>query len=155
MDENSKKNLARYAILVALASVMAALLVVSSIFSRGSWRRGLSAEVQSVLDRSGLDYSVGEFLEQKSLMSTSSAVYRISGGAGEEGLAVIVRVPSLIGPVPAVFVSVSGDFEFVGAAGEYGGASPLLDYRLSSGIIDYWRKVLPVLVSDAFSEEEK
>lgn len=146
-----KKHSALYGIFLGIVVVAFALLTALTFASRSSWKNGLASQIQKSLNRYESEtYTVNKFIEIKSPLSTSAAVYSlIKKGASqnESCYGVIIRIPSLTGPAPAVFVcdlKSSGEkyVHFAGFAEDFGKAAALADARLLSSGIGYWESVI-------------
>ena len=160
MDELAKKNLRSYGMFLGIIVFMTAVLIFSILETRGAWQKGLAAEMQSVLDTSGDGkYIVDKFVPVDSVMSTSSAVYsllKVGTASKDEYYGIIVRVPSIVGPVPAVFVCSEHDLDnpvFIGYAGDFGKVSDMIEFKYSSGIMNYWQGMVPKIVRKAHVEQ--
>lgn len=157
MEESAKKNLKTYGIFLGIIVLMTAILIVSILYTRESWKKGLADEMQSVLDSyTDEKFIVDRYVEVDSLVSTSSAVYsllKVESGLRKSNVpyyGVIIRVPSIVGPVPAVFVCNGNnvdDVRFVGYAGDFGKAKGVLEFKNSSGIMNYWRQMVPKITA--------
>lgn len=147
-----KRNAALYGIFLGIIVGVFAVLIAMVFLSKNSWKNGLSVEVQSVLNDYEKDtYTVNKFIELNSPLSTSAAVYSLikkGSPANEIYYGVIVRIPSVTGPAPAVFISGEKDlsgkykFQFAGFAEDFGKAKDLSDVKLLSSDISYWETVV-------------
>ncbi len=161
MDDLAKKNLRSYALFLGIVLFMAGILAIFSVFSHETWKSSFVSDVQTVLDKKWQGrFLVRDFFEIDGTLSTSSAFYALSDSKSDskKACAAIVRIPSLSGPVPAVFVIFEGDEKasFAGYALDLGNAETVLDERISKGILSYWEKLLPRVVisqTDFFSEK--
>jgi hypothetical protein len=97
--------------------------------TRSSWQKGLKTQLQTVLDRvQPGEYLAGKNIPLKSNLESSSAVFElltpestvaelIGSIPPAKQYGVILRVPSLFGPLPGVFrVDGTGVVHFVGFA---------------------------------------
>ncbi len=153
MEDFAKKNLRDFGIFFGIIVFMTAILIFSILQTRESWKKGLAVEVQTVLDAyAGEKYIVDKFVAVDSAISTSSAVYsllRPGTNSKDRCYGVLVRVPSIVGPVPAVFVCGEGEFDnptFIGYAGDFGRVGDMLDFRSSDGIMKYWQGMVPKII---------
>lgn len=155
----TKKQLTIFSAFFGIIFGLTAILVVSTLLSRSSWKEGLSREVQSVLDSySPNEYSVGEYLPVNSSFSTSAAVYSVhkSGHGSAKNYAVIARIPSILGPLPAVFIyDDGGNVFFAGYAVDNGKAEKTVSVTLSRSVMNYWEKLVPELVGKTGKLEKK
>ena len=151
LDKNSKKHLISYLCFLGIIVLMTAILVFFIIISRDSWKKGFPSEMQVVLDSySSGTYLVGKYVDVKSTMSVSSAVYSLrdgKSGLNTKDYGVIIRIPSILGPVPAVFVCDENyKVAFAGYAGDLGKAKCAADLKISGGIISYWEKQVSIMM---------
>ena len=151
MKAKTKKNLVIYGSFFGILLAMLAAMFAAVWGARPSWKKGLAAEIQSVLEKSGGDVRVGGFIELDSMISTSGALYSLEGNDVGGKLALVIRVPSLVGPVPAVFTCArdGSGVSFEGYAGDFGRTAPVLSSRISRGIMNYWISLVPRIVSRA------
>ena len=75
-------------------------------------------------------------------MSVSAAVYELKKTVttSEKDFAVIIRIPTIVGPEPAVFICNSKTVNFVGYAINNGKARNILSENNSFNNISYWVK---------------
>ncbi len=149
-----KEQLIHYGILLGILVGFSIILVSATLLSRSSWKKSLAKEVQVVLDQHepGL-YRVENFIKIKTSLSTSASLYEIRNMTGKttrKYYAIIIRVPTLLGPAPAVFIynNITGS-EFAGFAIDVHKAGNLLDPVLTSGIMKYWSNQIPEIVFKA------
>ena len=152
IDEEKKKIFQKFAVIFGMIFGMTVLLVVFTLISRNSWKASLALEVQNVLDTySDSQFTVSNSLQLNSSFSTSAAVYsllkkdeRVAG----KYYGVIVRVPSIVGPLPAVFIyREGGSVSFVGYAIDNGKASETVKLQLSTNVLRYWEDMIPKIVA--------
>ena len=128
----------------AFIGIICAFFLVLSLFivlSRGNWERGLRRAVQSVLPSS--EYSVGKMLRLEE-GGGNFACFEISRNSDgtlrefSEGFAIVMRVTTYYGPLPAVFIREGGETRFVGIA--YLGSSVTEEFSDAdrSRSMDFW-----------------
>lgn len=154
LDNKSKRILKNFLIFFGLIFGMAAILVIFSLAAGNSWKIGLAVEVQSVLySYPDGQYTVGKNLELKSALSTSSAVYSLikkDERKNEKYYGIIVRIPSVLGPLPAVFIyNDSKGVSFAGYAVDNGKAEETVDIRIANSIMSYWEEMIPKIIEKA------
>lgn len=154
ISAEKKKHLISFSIFFGIVFALTAALVTVTLLSRGAWRTGLAGEMQRVLDAGHpAQYTVGEFLPVESAVSTLAAVYslsRMDARMSDRYYGVIVRIPSILGPLPAVFVySASGGVYFAGYAVDNGKAGRTVDIRIESNVMRYWEDMIPRIVARA------
>ena len=105
-NNNLKESFRIYGIFIGILVVFFGILIGMIFLSRTSWKNGIKSEVQVVLNEANPNqWIVGNFIEQQTLFSTSSAVYELHNKEkADRYYAVIIRTTSLYGFVPAVFV---------------------------------------------------
>ena len=152
LSAKSKKILKLFSIFFGLIFGMCMLLVIFTVLSRNSWKSGLALEVQHVLDSyQEVHYTVGKYVELDSTISTSAAVYTLhkkDNNKNQKYYGIIVRIPSILGPLPAVFIYCdSGTVNFVGYAVDNGKASDTASKQISSSMINYWEEMIPKIIA--------
>lgn len=116
-----KQFLRNYGIFTGILVGFTLILFGFTFLTRPVWKKGLQAQIQTVLDRTCPgEYQVGGPVTLHSSFSSSSAVYllipaKTSAMAAQYG--VITRVPTLFGPMPGVFFTdPAGAAHFAGFA---------------------------------------
>ncbi|MCR4821579.1 MAG: hypothetical protein K5873_01750 [Treponema sp.] len=151
MSPQAKQNLITYAIFFGIIFGMTAILVTFTLLSRNSWKNSLAVEVQHVLDAypEGT-YTVGKNLYLNSTLSTSTVVYTLlkkDQRRNQKYYAILVRIPSILGPLPAVFIySENTGVSFAGYAVDNGKAGATVDRQLSSMVMKYWEDMIPKII---------
>lgn len=153
-----KKHSAFFGIFLGIIVVVFAVLVTVTLLARNSWKKGLSTEVQAVLNSYEKDsYTVNKFIDLNSPLATSSAVFSlIKKGApsNSECYGIIIRIPTAAGPAPAVFVYNGGvEVLFAGFCGDFGKARGLFDIELSSENIRYWESRIPGIIEKSTARQ--
>lgn len=152
LDSETKKILKNFSIFFGMIFGMTAILVTFTLLSRSSWRNGLALEMQHVLDSyPETHYTVSKNLRIDSTFSTSAAVYSLlkrDERRNEKHYGVIVRIPSVLGPLPAVFVyeEKSGVF-FAGYAIDNGKAGETVSVEIASNVMKYWEDMIPRIIA--------
>lgn len=152
LDNETKKILKIFSIFFGMIFGMCMLLVIFTVLARNSWKSGLALEVQHVLDSyPEAQYTVGKYLELDSTLSTSTAVYSLlkkDDRKNQKYYGIIVRIPSILGPVPAVFVyNENTGVRFAGYAIDNGKASDTVDKQISNSVMNYWENMIPKIIS--------
>ena len=135
-----------YGVFMGVVLGMAAVLAVTSLAARGSLQRGLATELQETLD--GLypgGYVVGAEVEPRAAWGTSCAVFRLARQSEEAPPAengILLRIPTLVGAMPAVFLHDGERVSFAGYALDCGRARGLLFGRASTQSLRYWEREL-------------
>lgn len=152
IDNETKKILKIFSIFFGMIFGMCMLLVIFTVLARNSWKSGLALEVQHVLDSyPEAQYTVGKYLELDSTLSTSTAVYSLlkkDDRKNQKYYGIIVRIPSILGPVPAVFVyNENTGVRFAGYAIDNGKASDTVGKQISNSVMNYWEDMIPKIIS--------
>lgn len=152
LDNETKKILKLFSIFFGMIFGMCMLLVLFTLLARNSWKSGLALEVQNVLDSyPEAQYTVGKYIELDSTLSTSTAVYSLlkkDDRKNQKYYGIIVRIPSILGPVPAVFVyNENTGVKFAGYAVDNGKASGTVGKQISNSVMNYWEDMIPKIIS--------
>lgn len=148
-NNNSKELFRIYGIFIGILILFFMILIGMVKLSHNSWKNGLKDTVYVVLEESNPDkWIVGNFLEQKTSFTTSSAIFELHNKEkADRYYAVIIRVTSLYGFVPAVFIyNKNSGVEFVGFAGVHGRIKKLMEYKSSTKRINYWSSRIPEII---------
>lgn len=152
-----KTLLIKGGIFCASLAVVFGILVVSAFFANRSWKKGLMAEVQAVLEKNESDFIPYEYVRVKSNLTVGIAVFRCKNSKGTQRYGVISRVSTLYGPMAAVYLysdnSPSADFvDFVLLEGSV--HDRVSDASIHSQI-DYWGKKIPHVVKNQIIPKKK
>ncbi|MDE7227267.1 MAG: hypothetical protein K2N31_02990 [Treponemataceae bacterium] len=152
-DNELKAACKKYGIFFGIMAGMTAVVLCVSLLAHGSWRHGLAQTAQATLDTyfPGA-YVVGDFLEIKSTMATSAAVFAVrrADAAERPVCCVIVRIPTVAGALPALFLyEPRSGVQFVGYALDLGTAAHVLNRTVQGSTIAYWQKRIPLMLEKA------
>lgn len=154
-DNELKAVCKKYGIFFGIMAGMMAVVLCVSLLAHGSWRHGLAQTVQETLDAYVSDsYAVGEFLEIRSTMATSAAAFAVrprrADAVEQPAYCVLVRIPTMTGAAPALFLydSRSG-VQFVGYALDVGKAEHVLNSTVQGSAIAYWQRQIPLMLEKA------
>ena len=143
LSEANKKLLIKISILAGTFLVIFAILASSIILSRSFYQNGLRQNCQAVLDDVyPKSYKTGEYVDLKSGQNFSAACFKAKNvkNGESEYYVVIVRIPSITGAVPAIYLySKRTGTIFVSYAIENGKAGKVMDADFSSSSILYWQ----------------
>ena len=116
MNEGAKKQLVQTGFFTGIIIFFFLILSLFSVFGRKNWEQGLRAAAESVLPAE--DYKCGKLLKIDSNFSVSAACYELTkkNESSKKHFAVVLRISSYLGPLPAVFVCKDGKAEFMGIA---------------------------------------
>ena len=156
MPSNDLKGISKmYGIFFGILFGFSAILISLILLSRGSWRYGLSQVVQESLNVYYPDsYVVGDYHELESIVSTSTAVFSVkskkANTAELSAYCVLIRLPTLIGAQPALFLySQRYGVRFVGYVIDSGKAEHILNKDVSKSVITYWESQIPLILEKA------
>lgn len=157
LDLEIKRILKTFAVFFGIIFAMCVLIVIFSLIARNSWKTGLAVEVQKVLDTyNESHYTVGKYIDLDSNLSTSAAVYALLKKdvvKSQKYYGVIVRTPSILGPIPAVFIyNEEKGVTFVGYAIDNGKASDTVDRQIASNVMNYWENMIPLIIEKTNSK---
>ncbi|MGN0728349.1 hypothetical protein [Treponema sp.] len=143
-----KTILVKCGIFCGLIAAFFSVLILFVMLGRNSWKAGLKREAVQVLSENGLEkIKVGDWINSKTAVAVSACSYKAVAEDGKtEMFVVLVRVPTLYGPVSAVYVcSAEGRAEFVGLADVSGKTAEKICGNSENAQIEYWRKKVPVI----------
>ena len=154
LDEYTKRVIKKFSIFFGMIFGMTVLLVTTSLFAHNSWKAGLALELQHVLDSySAAQYTVGKNIQINSTISTSAVVYSLlkkDERKNEKYYGIIVRIPSILGPLPAVFIyNENKDVIFIDYAVDNGKASDTVRKQISNSVMRYWEDMIPKILEKA------
>lgn len=136
-----------YGITSGILLVLFTLLWLCALASQPIKENSLRQEITAVLDTgTTAGITVADSLPIGSPLDASAAVFRVQGMADYD-YAAIVRVATIAGPVPAVFVhnSRTRTAEFAGYAAQNEAEAAMLDRLSRPTQITFWEKKLSLL----------
>ncbi len=111
MSESNEKNIyavhfSKYGIFCGILFVMFGLMLLFVILSRSAWNKKLSSEVQEcVTEYYDENYTVGNVISFSDSFSLNAFFCELKlNGKDSEKYAVLVRITTFYGPLPAVFI---------------------------------------------------
>ena len=151
LDHETKKNLKTFSVFFGMIFGICVILVLFTLLSRNSWKSGLALEMQRVLDSySEAQYTVGKYVELSSSLSSSTDVCSLlkkDERKNQKYYGVIIRIPSILGPVPAVFIyTEDSGVTFAGYAVDNGRAEGTVSKQISSNVMNYWENLIPKII---------
>lgn len=116
MNVGAKKQLVQTGFFTGIIVIFFLVLSLFSVFSRKNWERGLRLAVEDVLPSE--EWQCGKFVKIDSSLNVSAACFEAvkKNESSKKAYAVILRIASYMGPLPAVFVYKDGKVEFMGIA---------------------------------------
>lgn len=146
-DRFSKEALQEYGIFAGCIVLLAIVLSVAAIFTKGAGQAGIKTEIARVLEEAepGV-WHIGDFVDFAVPVSSSAACFSVKGGSGN-AYTCIVRMETIYGPLPAVFISDGKHTaRFIGIAGLHGRVYDAIESSGAKSQIRYWAERIPVLI---------
>ena len=141
MNESAKRQLAQTGIFTGVVLFFFLLLALFSTLGKKNWEKGLRAAVEQVLPQD--EYQCGELVPIESSFSVSAACFELlkKSEPSKKYRALVLRISSYWGPLPAVFVCGEGKTEFMGAAYMKSSVSRALEEEKDDRQMLYWKKI--------------
>ncbi|MGP1458115.1 MAG: hypothetical protein ACTTKL_02245 [Treponema sp.] len=157
MNLRTKELLRVYGIFTAMMIIMLTAAGGAVKLSSLRWENALRAAVEKTLsENTGFDGKVGAFVRIKSPFSLSAALYELDPPFPDGAqYALILRVQTMYGPVPAVFTygSDTGAL-FVGFASVSGRVKRLLEDNDADPRLRYWTAKVPAILRAVVTGDE-
>ena len=103
-----KKLSIEYGFFIAIIIVSFAIVCLMLVVAKGSWSDGLQNNLQIVLDNNFSEtYDLGDSVKINNSFSVSAVAYKVFEKDNADklvGCAVLIRIPTIYGFVPAVFL---------------------------------------------------
>jgi hypothetical protein len=150
-EKSSKKLLREYGILAGIIAGMFAVLIVFVVLSRGEWQNGLKEKISEVLEEEEPGkWIMGDYVGINAPVSLSTACFQVRERAnGSKGYVLMLRIETIYGPFPAVFVySGKNDARFVGISGLHGRIREQILKGTNDEKINFWIKRIPDIVKN-------
>lgn len=144
-----KQFFINYGFVVAYLVIIFGILIYITKVSQKSWQNNLKTTVQTVLDDySNSEWQVGNSIKIKNALSQTTACYEARNKKnGEMYKAVIIRVQTLYGPIPAVFVVTNNDeVSFIGYSSVHGKVQKQLINNNMNKRLNYWQNKIPEIL---------
>ena len=141
------KRQQEYGIFAGCIVLLAIVLSVAAIFTKGAGQAGIKTEIARVLEEAepGV-WHIGDFVDFAVPVSSSAACFSVKGGSGN-AYTCIVRMETIYGPLPAVFISDGKHTaRFIGIAGLHGRVYDAIESSGAKSQIRYWAERIPVLI---------
>lgn len=141
-------------IFCGILAVFFGLLVAFTLLGRKSWRTGMGREIEKLFaEKSYSTYSVGKYIKLNSTMTVNCAVYEAVSPEKKDydSFAVIIRMPSLYGPIACVYIyeSKKTEAQFIGFAQINDRVEEPLKNAAMHSQIKYWGKKIPAITAAA------
>ena len=143
----SKEALQEYGIFAGGIVLLAIVLSAAAIFTKGAKQSGIKTEIVRVLEEAepGV-WHIGNFVDFAAPVSSSAACFSAKSG-NASGYACIVRLETIYGPLPAVFISDGKHTaRFIGIAGLHGRIYAAIESGGAKSQIRYWAELIPRLI---------
>ncbi|MBQ9539658.1 MAG: hypothetical protein IJU95_10360 [Treponema sp.] len=148
-----KKQLIQFGIFTGFLVVLFALTALFSVLSANHYRQGLRDVLADTLKSRGYeDIELDELYEIKNPFAVSAQVCTVSGSGYSH--AVIIRITTMVGPVPAVFLydSSSNKADFICYLTLGSRVERMLLDSTKHSLLEYWALRLPAIISAPFEE---
>ena len=145
----NKKFFINYAFFLLILSVLFGILIYATVLSRKSWNNNLSKSVQKVLDEYDLGtWTVNESIAINKPIGVNCAAYQIKNNKNNSSAkAIILRVTTFYGPLPAVFIyNDDENISFAGFSSLHGRVRQEAESNKSDKRIKYWQSKIPEIL---------
>lgn len=146
---DNKTFFIKYAYFLGVLLVVFGILIYSVVLSRRSWINNLRTSVEKVLNESEPEmWAVGKVHNIENPFSLNCVCYETRyKKTGENYMAVLIRVSTLYGPLPAVFIcNEQNEVTFVGYSSLHGRIAEQIKNHPSDKRITYWKKRIPEII---------
>ena len=160
-NTKTQKNtmLIKYLYFLGILVVITAILVSFTLLSRKTWQSGLKEQVAQVLQQSKKDtsYTIDDGIDIKTAFSTIGIVFTVKEkGSKTSEYAVLLRVATLYGPLPALFLyTPENEVKFVTFITFGGKAEQQIENISKYSQIAYWSKKVPSIVETGLDKATK
>ena len=143
---NNKQFFKNYAFFIIMLIIVFTILSYTIVIARKAWTRNLSVSVQKVLDENEQGrWKVGNSIEINNPLSVNCSAYDvIDTKTNKTCQAVIIRVVTFYGPIPAVYLyNQDEEVEFIGYSTLHGRIRIQLMDTKSDKRREYWQSKIP------------
>lgn len=154
---NTKEAARVYGIFAGILAFFILVSVLMILVSKNSWKNGLQEEIMTVLEEKyPQQWKMGEFIDQNIPFSYSSALFNlVSLKNAEKNYAAVIRINSMYGAIPAVFIyNKNKGVEFAGFAGIHGRVRKILEENTVSIRLQYWTERVEEIFAKAGIKSE-
>lgn len=148
-DNTYKTFFINYGFFVAILVVLFGLLIYPIKISQKAWQKNLKADIEFVLDESEPNsWTVGNAIKINNPFSLTSACFEVRNRkTGDTYKAIIIKVQTFYGPVPAVFtINKENVVNFVGYSSIHGRIREQLLSNKTNKKINYWKSKIPSII---------
>jgi hypothetical protein len=151
--EFSYKNFfIKYGLLMSIVSVSVGILVYFSIISNNSWTKNLGPSLQKVLNDGATvenEWILNENISINNPLAYNASCYSVTNiSEKKDYVAIIIRINSFYGPLPAVFImNEENEVTFVGYSSLNGRIKEKIN-KTNDNRIRYWKNKIPQILKD-------
>lgn len=147
----------RYGIFLAILVTIFGILIYTIIFSQRAWTQNLKKSVEIVLEEKEPNcWTVENNIKIKNPFAMNAACYEVRNRkSGDLYKAIIIRVQTFYGPMPAVFLLDNDNkVAFVGYSSLHGVIASQLTNNATSKRIEYWIHKIPTIIDNESSNSK-
>ncbi len=147
----NKEFFIRYGIFVAIIVVLFGILIFPIKASQKTWTKSLRSNIEFVLDeREPNGWSVENSIPINNPFYMNTACFNARNrSSGELYKVIIIRIQTLYGPLPGVFlIDNNMNVEFVGFSSLHGRIANQIKENKKSVRIEYWKRRIPDIIFD-------
>ena len=148
-DITYKDFFIKYGIFAGVFSVILFLCVYSTVISKKYWNRNLSANVLTVLtETTGDGWSIIEPVEIQNPFALNCAAFDVRNKSLDKNfIAIIIRINSMYGPIPAVFlVDDKNNVNFVDYSNIHGTVKNQIEFEKYNNRIELYKNRIPSIL---------
>lgn len=140
-----KLFLVKCAVFFIILSCFFLILVLTTFLGRNFWKDGLKVEIQETLKINDFnDIEIGNWINLNTTINLTLSAYEAKKKGNDEVFFVIIlRLPTLYGIVPAVFISTKQKADFVGLADLRGSIETIIISNSINSQILFWENKIP------------
>lgn len=144
-----KSFFTNYGFFIGIIVVLFGILIYPIKLSQTAWQNNLQNTVENVLEENFPNtWTIENHNKIKNSFALNAACYEVRNRKdGNLYKAVIIRVQSYYGPIPAVFIVDKNDnVDFVGFTALHGRISKQINANATNSRINYWKKKIPEII---------
>ena len=154
MNEKGKTLLFQSAIFTGI--ILAFFIILAGMIFAGkkNWEKGLRLAVEQVLPPN--EWQCGDMVPLNSNYSVSAACYKVSNikSPSKKYYALVLRISTYFGPLPAVFLYQGDKAAFEGIAYLNNSVAKEFNENKFNRQIDYWTDTATLIVRRALADQE-
>lgn len=154
MNEKGKKLLFQSAVFTGIILAFFIILAGMVFAGKNNWDKGLRLAVEQVLPPS--EWQCAEAIPLNSNYSVSAACYKVSNikSPSKKYFALVLRISTYFGPLPAVFLYQNDRASFEGIAYLNNSISKEFSENKFNRQLDYWTDTATLIVRRALADLE-